>query len=86
MRAARIIEQLHREPFRPFLIHLSDGSSYEVRHPEMALVTRNTVAVAIDAQGADLPEDMVLCDPLHITKLAPLGNSGKKRRRTRGDN
>lgn len=84
MSPAKISEQLHREPFRPFLIHLSDGSSYEVRHPEMALVTRNTVAVAVDAGNADLPEDMVLCDPLHITKLAPLGNSGKKRRRSRG--
>jgi hypothetical protein len=25
---------LRREPFQPFVIHLSSGESHEVRHPE----------------------------------------------------
>jgi len=75
MNPTKIIEQLKREPFRPFAVCLSDGSKYEIRHPEMALVTRATVAVALVATEEEVPNDMVLCDPLHITQLKPLENS-----------
>lgn len=76
MNAAQVREHLRREPFRPVRIHISDGSHYDVHHPEMALVTRTEVAIALeDAQG-ELPERMVYCDPLHITRIEPL--NGKK--------
>jgi len=71
----KIIEQLKREPFRPFAVCLSDGSSYEIRHPEMALVTRATVAVALIGLEEEVPDDMVICDPQHITQLKPLESS-----------
>lgn len=32
--------RLRTRPFRPFRIHLTDGASYEVRHPEMCLLGR----------------------------------------------
>ena len=48
---------------------MSDGSSYEVRHPEMALVTRREVAIAVQPSEGKLPERMVYCDPLHITRI-----------------
>ena len=83
MRPSKIIEQLQRKPFKPFEVNLSDGSSYEVRHPEMALVTRATIAIAVDPANGDVPEDMVLCDPLHVTKLVPLGQAKPKSRRGR---
>lgn len=78
MRPSNITEQLQRRPFKPFRIHLSDGSSYEVRHPEMALVTQATIAIAVDLANGDVPEDMVLCDPRHITKLVPVSRSKTK--------
>lgn len=72
MSPAQIREHLRREPFRPVRVHLSDGSHYDVFHPEMALVTRTEVAVALDLTRGDLPERMIYCDPLHITRIEPI--------------
>ena len=78
----QVLAHLRREPFQPFRIYISDGASYEVRHPENALVTRTDVAIAVDGTP-DLPERMVYCDPLHITRIEPLepdkGKRAKKR-------
>ncbi len=65
----QILEHFRREPFEPLRICLSDGSSYEVRHPEMALITRREIAVAVPSDKSPLPERMVYCDPLHITRI-----------------
>jgi hypothetical protein len=69
MSPERIREHLRRTPFQPFRIWLSDGSSYEVRHPELALVTRREVVIAVRTAEAELPESSVFCDPLHVTRI-----------------
>ena len=51
-----------------------------VHHPEMALVTRTEVAIALETTAGDLPERMVYCDPLHITRLEPLNAKKPKMR------
>ena len=66
-----ILKHLRREPFRPIRICLSDGSAYEVRHPELALVTRREVVIALPATQGEVPERSVVCDPLHITRIEP---------------
>ena len=56
MTAEKIDEQLHRQPFEPFRIHMSDGSSYEVRHPEFALFDQERShcrGTATDGQVSD---------------------------------
>ena len=42
-----LLEELRRQPFEPFRIHLTDGTTYEVRHPELILVGRRSVVVGI---------------------------------------
>ena len=69
---SQIRAHLKREPFQPVRICLSDGSSHEVRHPENALVTQYDIAIAIEAENGDLPERMVFCDPMHVTRIEPL--------------
>ena len=80
----RILDHLRRQPFRPIRIYLSEGSSYEVAHPELALVTRREVVIALpEAEGA-LPDRSVFCDPLHITRIEPIDGAkpkGKSRKR-----
>ena len=41
MRPDELIERLRQRPFEPFTIHLSDGTTYEVRHPEFLMVGRS---------------------------------------------
>jgi len=72
----RILDHLRREPFRPIRVYLSDGSSYEVRHPELALVTRRELVIALPSAEDRLPERSVFCDPLHITRIEPIDGTG----------
>jgi hypothetical protein len=59
-------ELLRRQPFEPFEIRLSNGEKYEIRHPEMALLLKSRLAIA-------LPDDrMVICPLLHIASVETL--------------
>ncbi len=46
MNAEAIREWLKREPFEPFELRLSNGESYQVRHPEVVALGKNRIAVA----------------------------------------
>ncbi len=49
MRPEDIRDFLQRKPFQPFRLTLTDGRTYEVRHPEMAMVGRSSVAIGLPA-------------------------------------
>ena len=49
MRPEDIREFLQKKPFQPFRLTLTDGRTYEVRHPEMAMVGRSAVAIGLPA-------------------------------------
>jgi hypothetical protein len=71
------IRTLHEaRPFRPFTIHLADGSSVEVRHPELMLRTQGGRTVFVNTGG----EDVAIVDLLLVTKLT-LSNGTTRRRR-----
>ncbi len=81
MRPDGILELLRSVPFEPFRLHLSDGTSFEVRHPDMAIVQRSKVIVAVPGpEGPDAPaEKTVNCALMHITRTELLNGSSKKR-------
>jgi hypothetical protein len=69
-----IINFLHRRPFEPFRIHLTDGTTYEVRHPEFVLVGRATTHVYFPVPDMPPPrfEKYEVVSLLHITRLEPM--------------
>ncbi len=83
MTANQVREALHAQPFQPFRIHMSDGSTYEIWHRDFALVTRRVVTIGIPVAGDDMPDRAVWCDPLHITRIELLPE-GKPRQRRNG--
>lgn len=50
MSAADFYALTRRQPFVPFRIVTSDGTVYEIRHPDMVLVTLSSIVVAYPAQ------------------------------------
>jgi len=78
MRPEDILELLRLHPFEPFRLHLSDGASYEIWHPDMAIVQRSKVIVAVPGpEGPDGPaEGVVHCSLSHITRTEPADRSG----------
>jgi len=69
---------LKRQPFQPFRLVMSSGKSYDVRHPEMALVLRNDILVGIDVADDGLPADFDICPLFHVATVEtiPAGPSG----------
>ena len=65
---------LRRRPFEPFRITLTEGSTYDVRHPELCLLGRRSAVIGFPAPGdPDLfYERSVTVDLLHVVKLEPL--------------
>jgi hypothetical protein len=70
MTAQEITKLLERSPFVPFRLHLSDGQSFEVRHPDFFWVFRTRLEVAVpasdDARIKDHAEHISL---LHIARI-----------------
>jgi hypothetical protein len=64
-------ELLSQQPFRPFRVVMSSGQSYEVRHPEMAMLTRTDILVGTDVVD-DVPAGFKICSLLHVTAVEPL--------------
>ncbi|MCP4593771.1 MAG: hypothetical protein GY842_23815 [bacterium] len=79
MRVSELVNHHRRQPFQPFRIHLSDGSSYEVQEPGFMYVTATTVVVGLPPLMDGVPERAVYCDPIHITRVEPLPNGRSKR-------
>ncbi len=64
-------EALSAKPFRPFRLVMSSGQSYEVRHPEMAFLSRTAIYVGVDVEDG-VPADFRICSLLHVTAIEPL--------------
>jgi hypothetical protein len=63
---------LTAQPFAPFRLVMLSGKTYEVRHPEMAMLTRTTILVGIDVRNG-VPAEFDICSLLHVTAIEPLG-------------
>lgn len=63
---------LQQRPFKPFRLVMSSGQTYEVRHPEMAWLTRTDILVGIDETKDGVPAEFKICSLLHVTSVEPL--------------
>ena len=50
MRPQDFRDHLRKQPFEPFRLTLTDGRTYDVLHPELAMVGHSTVAVGLCGQ------------------------------------
>ena len=64
MNAETIRDLLHRQPFEPFVNHMSNGERLEVRHPEMALLLKTKIIVG-DAEN----DRSWICSLSHIARI-----------------
>lgn len=64
-----LIARIGRRPFEPLRLYVSDGSHYDVRHPEMVTLMRGTVLVATAAEPSPI---VTYLDPIHVTRIQVL--------------
>jgi hypothetical protein len=65
-------EMLARRPFQPVKVTLSSGQSYEIRHPETALLTRTDLLIGVDVADDGVPAEFRILSLLHVTAIEPL--------------
>ena len=63
---------LTERPFKPFRLIMSSGQAYEVRHPEMAMLTRTDILVGVNETRDGVPAEFRICSLLHVTSIEPL--------------
>ena len=66
---------LSHRPFRPFRLVMSSGQTYEVRHPEMAWLTRTDLLVGVGESDEGVPAEFRICSLLHVTSVEPISMS-----------
>ncbi len=71
MRQQEIRDTLRKEPFQAFIIHLSNGMKFEVRHPELVALTRTSVLVVVPTDPPVETDRIVQCDLIHVVALEP---------------
>lgn len=67
---------LAQRPFKPFRLVMSSGEAYEVRHPEMALLTRSDILVGTGDSEEGVPANFRICALLHVASIEPLSHAG----------
>jgi hypothetical protein len=70
-----LFELIRHRPFEPFRLVVTDGKTYDVRHPETILVTRRTIFVSVPLhQNQERPpfDSVHIISLLHVTRLEPL--------------
>jgi hypothetical protein len=70
MNQETIKELLKRQPFTPFKVKLSNGETFDVRHPEFVIVTKNGLVV-----GYPDSDRLSICSLLHIANIETLSHT-----------
>ena len=74
MTAETLREWMQRRPFQPFRLKTSDGEAYDVRHPEMAFLTRAEIVIGLSERNG-IPSRHRTVSLLHVTAIEPIDAS-----------
>ncbi len=64
-------------PFRPIRIHVSDGKSYTIRHPEFFMLFAHKLIVAVPSRQPGVMANDFHIALLHITTIEELRGKEK---------
>jgi hypothetical protein len=90
MNSADLMSRLEDRPFKPFRIHMSDGTVFDVREPGLIVVGLSSAIVprgySIDEEGRRIATTFRTVSLAHIVQFSDLdeptdGQSRKKRRK-----
>jgi len=68
-----LLKRVKQRPFAPFRLVLTEGTPYDVRHPEQIMVARDSAVIGLEGKpDQDFYETTVLVDLFHVVRLEPL--------------
>ncbi len=76
MRPEEMRTLLRRKPFVPIRLHFTDGATYDIKHPEMSMLTRSTIEIGVEEkEGSGIADDVVYCSLVHIVRVENLNGA-----------
>jgi len=83
MRYQEVYDALHKSPFQPFRIQLTNGDAHVVRHPDFASLLRTSILLFVSSENDNVPDRFNQYDLLHVVGIEPINgakrNGGRKR-------
>jgi hypothetical protein len=84
IRPEDVRKHLDKRPFETFRICLTDGQTYDVRHPDLCLVDRSTVYVGVPTpRRPGVAMDVHHVSLVHVVRFEPLNGNGRRARTRR---
>jgi hypothetical protein len=82
IRQKDLVELTTQQPFHPFRIHLSDGTSHDVSHPELLKVGPHTALLFTPKARYNFVafDNVHTISILHISRLETVGAPAKARK------
>lgn len=69
MRASEIMKLLKRRPFIPLRIHMTDGESYDIFHPDNIIVSHSRIDIGRGADPNGVVDAVDYCSLLHVVRV-----------------
>ena len=68
-----LLTRVRAHPFVPFRLVVSEGATYDVRHPDMIIVARRSVVVGVPSNDNERIAEMThLVALVHVVCVEPL--------------
>jgi hypothetical protein len=67
---------LKTQPFVPVRVHMSNGRTHEIRHPDDAIIGEEVVAVGVYENGSERPRIRLL-SLININEVEPVSSTQK---------
>lgn len=88
MRFNELYSVLHKSPFKPFRIQLTNGQSYVIQHPDFAWLKRTSILIGLSSGDDEVPDEHTECDLLHVVAIEPVNgrrqrNGARRKKRPR---
>ena len=70
MRPDELIQLIRERPYQPLRIHLTDGRTYDVSHPDQIIVLRGRVDIGVEPDPeTGAASNVEHCSLLHIVRV-----------------
>ena len=84
IRPEDVREHLKKQPFEPFRLCLSDGTCYEVAHPDLCLLSRTTLYVGVaNPRRPGVAMGVHHVALVHVVRFEPINGTGNGRKKAK---
>jgi hypothetical protein len=69
-----LLKTFKQQPFEPVRMYLSDGSHYDIRHPDQIIIADRASYIGIGGNGHRAFQDVAKVANIHVTRIEPIKN------------